>query len=496
MTLRLGDHPYDRGMELARYGQWQEAADLVEEGLRRSSEVYAHEYSFRNLASFRLAAGDLEAVRRLYAELSSYYRHLKGEQWNLVLANIGCLAPGIVDDPEELIVQAESARTHKEFWWRMILPWAYLRAGRWQDAVDFITKDAEFGLHPMESAPRLAVAYHHLGHEAKAREALAETQKHFDNVMHYSSRWPLNGVYCELLMPREASLAITGSATEVEQRFDEFYRQRRAVRDRFSRETFDFDAAVQIYPDKPHLYVARGKRLATLGRLDEAEADFHKAVALKPNDPDVLTARALYFADYGDPQNAAADFDAALKLLEAEQLPRWDTGHTIDIAVATRDSVFEALAALRPNDPDPLQIRIILQFRRDERESLAAECRKLERFGYQTTLAAVHLLRGERAEFERMRRPFNDRAYDQALRLGLAPTDESTTHRLLAAADELSREQPQDRWNRRWIGMAQAARGTPRRSQGDPARLRGRAPRLATQRRDLADARHRLPRAG
>ena len=66
LTIRLGDHPYDKGMELARFGEWKAAADLVEEGLRRSNEAYDHEYPFRNSAAFRLADGDVKAVRSIY----------------------------------------------------------------------------------------------------------------------------------------------------------------------------------------------------------------------------------------------------------------------------------------------------------------------------------------------------------------------------------------------------------------------------------------------
>jgi serine/threonine protein kinase/tetratricopeptide (TPR) repeat protein/Tfp pilus assembly protein PilF len=459
LTLRLGDHPYDRGLELARYGEWREAADLVEQGLRRSSEVYAAEYPFRNLASIRLAAGDVEAVRKLYAKLASYHRNTTDEHWKLAIANIGSLAPGIVDDPEELVARAEIARTHKEFWWRMILPWAYLRACRWQEAADFIANDREAETYPAESAARLAVAYHHLGHETKARAALAESQRHFGDMMLWNPRWPVNFVYLGLLLPRDASLAVTGSATEAEQKFEEYFRQRRAVRDRFSRETFDFDAAVHVYPDKPHLYVARGKRLAALGRFDEARVDFNQAVAFRSDDPDLLAARAQFLADCGNPAEAAADFDAALKQLEIQRPPRWDSGHAIDLAVAARDPVYEALSALRPTDGHLLHMRILIQFRRGERESLAAECRQLERLGFHAYLAGIHLLRGDVAEFDRLRGSLNDDAYHRTLRLGQAPTDEAMTRQLLSAADELGHEERQDRWKRRWIGLAQLRAG-------------------------------------
>lgn len=466
LTLRLGDHPFDRGMEMARYGQWKEAADLLETGMRRSNEVDLHEYPFRNLAAFRLAAGDLEAVRKLYGELWDKHRQTSVSFWKYALSQIGTLAPRIVDDEEAVVTLAEGLRGDPSSWHRVIIPVAYARVGRWQDVVDFFAGDEEVRTTQPEAAPLLAMAFHQLGKKAEAQAALARMELAHRTRMDWdATRWPLNNVYMGLLFPREASLMVTGSAKEVEQRFEDFYRQRRANRDRSAHETREFDVAVDLSQygalPKHQPYLARGRRLAELGRLEEAAADFNQAVALAPNDPDVITERALYLADNGEPQKAAADFDAALKLLEIHRPPLWHSGHRINIEVACRDSVYEALSALRPNDVHLLRNRIYIQFRRGERDSLAADCRRLEKFGHLGEAASVQLLRGDVREFERLRGSRAEDAYSRALRLGQAPTDEATTRRLVEAADELAKSVPLERWQRRWVGVAQLRAGRP-----------------------------------
>ena len=57
-----------------------------------------------------------------------------------------------------------------------------------------------------------------------------------------------------------------------------------------------FGTVFELKSPKPLL--ARGRRLAELGRFDEAEADFNKAVELKPDDPELLIAHHLH-ADRG-----------------------------------------------------------------------------------------------------------------------------------------------------------------------------------------------------
>src|SRR5262249_19695693 len=125
-----------------------------------------------------------------------------------------------------------------------------------------------------------------------------------------------------------------------------------------SPETAAFDQALLFgsidgaaMPKFPQPYLARGKRLAELGRLDEAETAFNRAVELRPDDPDVLAARAVFLADSGKPERAAADFDVALNLIGLKN-PQWRCGQPVMQQAVQRNDVFEHLVKLRPLDTE------------------------------------------------------------------------------------------------------------------------------------------------
>jgi serine/threonine protein kinase/Flp pilus assembly protein TadD len=348
LTVRLGDHPYDRGMELARYAQWKEAADLIEEGLRRSSEAYQHEFPFRNLAACRLAAGDLQAVRKLYAELFAQRKGTNVANWKRAIAEIGSMAPGIVEEPAALVALAEELRGDKSCWFRVMIPMTYARAGRWRDVVDYFEQDEDARTKQAETAPLLAIAHHHLGNSREARIQLANLPRRIEAMNEWLVQGPEANVFLALSLPREASQVVTGSSAEVERHFEEYYRQRRADRDRFSAETIHFDAAVYDSPHLPHLYLARGTRLAKLSRFDEAEADFNKAVELAPNDVQVATSRAVYLADRGAVQRAA---DEAQRMFRIGFGEAYHTlGFQLESMLAPRVELMEELLRRAPNN--------------------------------------------------------------------------------------------------------------------------------------------------
>ena len=424
-------------MELARYGDWKEAADLVEKGLQRSSEVENHSFPFRCVATFRLAAGDLDAVRRLYSELSLQHQGTTWVNWKEDLVRIGGWAPGIADDPGALLTLAESLRGDASKYSRAVIPLAYVRAGRWQEAIDFCARDGDVAALT-EIAPLLAMAHQQLGNSSEAQAQLARTKITDKEMSGWARRNPEFNVKMSLLM-REAARMLTGSQADVEQQFEAFYRQRRAARARFSRETIDFDTAALVFSGQSPHFVARGKRLAELGRLSEAEADFNQAVSQSAKNTDVLTQRALFYADYGDPQKAAADFDAALKLIETSQPPRWQSGHAIDLAATCRDSVYAPLAALRTKDGVLLHVRACRCCVADSlnRSPLrASNWRNWDgRSHWLPSTCCAVICRNLSA----LRAAESGSGYDRTLRLGLAPTDEATTDRLLKAAEDLAR---------------------------------------------------------
>jgi tetratricopeptide (TPR) repeat protein/serine/threonine protein kinase len=314
LTLRLGDHPYDRGRELARSGLWTEAADLLEQGLRRSREVYLHEFPFRCLAAYRLAAGDLESVRNLFRELSAQPQVATNEGWKLALAHIGGMASGVAEDAGQLVSLAEKAPQHEVVGWRFMLPLAWYRAGRFQDVADYFARDEQARDGLPESALLLAMAQHQLGDSREAARWLeAGHQKYLTSLPAWNRRGALNSAAVAMLL-REASQLVTGSSQTVDDQLNAILQRRSEDRQKFAQNTLDFDAAADNEPSAAYIRLARIRRLAEVDRLDEADSDFDQAAKLASNDVQVAAARGLYLADRGDVKRAADEVQRLFRI--------------------------------------------------------------------------------------------------------------------------------------------------------------------------------------
>jgi hypothetical protein len=149
----------------------------VEVGLRRSSELYVHDYPFRCLAMIRLAAGNLDAARKIYNELSSQHPGTTSIGWTWAIVRIGSIAPGIADEPAALVTLAESLRGEVSKHRRGAIPLAYARTGRWQDVIDFVARDDEVASLQMEIAPLLAMAHQQLGNTREAQAHLGRRSR-------------------------------------------------------------------------------------------------------------------------------------------------------------------------------------------------------------------------------------------------------------------------------------------------------------------------------
>jgi tetratricopeptide (TPR) repeat protein len=124
--------------------------------------------------------------------------------------------------------------------------------------------------------------------------------------------------------------------------------------------TAAFDQAVASAPDDADARLARGYRLAELGRWPEADADFAKAVELKPTVMAVWKCRARLYAELKQWDKAAADYDKALELAPPPpartnakfSIPfPWAVGRSgIEDELAQWDEVFDRVARLRPTD--------------------------------------------------------------------------------------------------------------------------------------------------
>jgi tetratricopeptide (TPR) repeat protein len=111
------------------------------------------------------------------------------------------------------------------------------------------------------------------------------------------------------------------------------------------RSTYDHDLALLLDPNQPRLYLARGRRLAELGRWEQAEADVAKAVSLKQKDMPVWTQRAIIYAEFDRAEQAADDFLKALDLSEGGE-----AAAEVTSALVRRDVVFDRVTRLRPRE--------------------------------------------------------------------------------------------------------------------------------------------------
>lgn len=76
----------------------------------------------------------------------------------------------------------------------------------------------------------------------------------------------------------------------------------------------DFDKAISLRANKPHIYRARGSVYLCLKRYTEALADLNYAIEKDPNDAWAFLYRGRVHLALGDRTNAKSDFDQAVKL--------------------------------------------------------------------------------------------------------------------------------------------------------------------------------------
>ena len=172
--------------------------------------------------------------------------------------------------------------------------------------------------------------------------------------------WFFRDWICFLTLLREAEETIEPSTTQFDAlpaRCEEIAKRKWTQ----SPETAAFDHALLFGSNNviaqsrfPQPYLARGRRLAALGRFDEAEADLRMAAGLQPDNPRYAAAHAAFLADRGDIARAADLFAAALR-----QQSRGPRGRRLGDRgrVARRDDVLEILLQRPPQDGELHGIR-------------------------------------------------------------------------------------------------------------------------------------------
>jgi tetratricopeptide (TPR) repeat protein len=190
--------------------------------------------------------------------------------------------------------------------------------------LDVLDADQAVRQHHQDVWPLLAMANHHLGRTVEAEESFNRFVQALGGRADWFARVPVVGV-CSQLLGQEAEQLIANTTNQTDARINNLYEQRELAREQFDIDTEAFDAAILFFQKKPHLYIARGQRLAELGRFEDARADFDRASELARDDPEVSTARLrssqmLLLA--GGAKLNAGEFAAALQNFESviEQL--------------------------------------------------------------------------------------------------------------------------------------------------------------------------------
>ena len=76
----------------------------------------------------------------------------------------------------------------------------------------------------------------------------------------------------------------------------------------------DFDAALRLKTDNPHIYVNRGNIWRLKGEYEKAQTDLNQAIHLNPSSANAFHIRGLIYFENKQPQKAIADFNKAIRL--------------------------------------------------------------------------------------------------------------------------------------------------------------------------------------
>src|SRR5262249_54966826 len=190
-------------------------------------------------------------------------------------------------DPERLVQLATAALAtdpHSTAY-RLWLGAAQYRAGRFEQALrslEAVTR-SDTGWTNSEAWPLLAMTHPPPGHAEEARRWLEKTREGLEQTI-----WEVRG------HPFDVRLFNQNAFDLLEVYL--FYREAHALLEGFPA------------PDHPLRWIVQARGHATLGQLDQASADFTRAIELRPEDPKLWLARGFFSARRGKWQEASADY--------------------------------------------------------------------------------------------------------------------------------------------------------------------------------------------
>ena len=274
LVARLGDNPYDRGLEFYRFGLFAEAAEAFAAAHRCAADDarrIASAYLGRFYAVSQLVEGNLDEYRRSARELADRRDNSTSYE---DLANVVCVCSYGPDglDLQRLAKALEAWKKdplwEKEPWQKVPAALAEYRLGRFQEVIR--------QLEPITGNPFasvvLAMAHHRLGHAEQAGNYLEKSRGPVESSFENADRPTVDYIEWGYIVYREACRLIRGNSTDIDARYARFRETRRKLWQDREPALADYIDAVRAAADQPPVHVARGRRLAELKRFEAAEA--------------------------------------------------------------------------------------------------------------------------------------------------------------------------------------------------------------------------------
>src|SRR5262245_53561745 len=114
---------------------------------------------------------------------------------------------------------------------------------------------------------------------------------------------------CTLLLQQGGGLPLRVHAATLRHRGDAYVKQHD-----YDQAIADYDAALQLEQNNPHIYNARGNAYQKKGDYDGAIADYDAAIRIDPRNPLFFHNRGIAYRWKGDYDRAIADYSQAIQL--------------------------------------------------------------------------------------------------------------------------------------------------------------------------------------
>jgi tetratricopeptide (TPR) repeat protein len=254
------------------------------------------------------AANETQSYEQAVETAYAYAAHTNDSGALATLLDAATLQPNPTMSRNALLRIVEDLEEPTKSWVRRYKGRAFLRADELQQAIDWLaTHDLVKGVGPLCV---VALAHHELGHETQAKEFL---QKAKDDVLSQMADRRTPSYHGHALLV-EAHERITGTSLAEDPDWVSLREEIETQLAEMPAETADYDLALILEPQQPHLWVARAQRHADLERWEDAEQDIAEAIRLDENNVGTWLAVARYWAHRGNLDEARDAYDQVLRL--------------------------------------------------------------------------------------------------------------------------------------------------------------------------------------